>query len=494
MDQAFRTGFESTAAHDASFLLSETDNKSFISQQFQGLLDIKGSLDEGAILIQQEARAARLDALKGMNFTADEMAGASDFISTMSEEGRLRREFLSQSDDVDMQTLAQMLESGETVDLDMNAAGMRHLYEKGLFDEYTDANGLKHLGQTERAERQILAVSNLLAENDASLDMLMSMGDEGGGSIFDLHNSAFQRHITGPKLLDEIKGINTIDGLSEFIEQGNDGLKFTAKAQGIYDPTERSVALLDRITSINNAKSFGAEKKALMGRQSDFLLNEIEASGQAEAADINMLSDSVRTSLRGFEGDPTMLRMPIGSFRYRAKGTSYVGPTGDGTKRLGARAISDELADDVVNVRSVRDTMRSLDTAALKELWGHAGFRKGIIGAGIFAGFGVAYHMAKDPTPEEAGGPPLMPGGSPYENYPMPNMDMVSSMYSQTPQTPQGMLYQVSATGNFNTNDLSSSIARIGGGSPMRTNIGNARQVLANPATSVTRLNEMMGI
>lgn len=98
-------------------------------------------------------------------------------------------------------------------------------------------------------------------------------------------------------------------------------------------------------------------------------------------------------------------------------------------------------------------------------------FMKGsMIAVGALAVLG-AFHGDKqiDRAPEQMGGPPLLPGGSAYEDY--SEIDDFSSMYSNARGNSMspGMLYKVNVNGRIEPTELQSSIQSITGGSMTST-------------------------
>jgi len=86
--------------------------------------------------------------------------------------------------------------------------------------------------------------------------------------------------------------------------------------------------------------------------------------------------------------------------------------------------------------------------------------RTAIAGAGLVA-FSALYQKFKDRTPEDVQGPPLLPGGSFYDRD--PNRYSQEILANSRQSGPNGVTYRVRAIGNFNADELSSSIEGLTG-------------------------------
>jgi hypothetical protein len=87
-------------------------------------------------------------------------------------------------------------------------------------------------------------------------------------------------------------------------------------------------------------------------------------------------------------------------------------------------------------------------------------FRRGAVAVGGAVAFSTLYQKFKDRTPEDMEGPPLLPGGSFYEKRPgQYSQNIINN--SQSGQN--GVTYKVRATGNFDVNQLSSSMQGVTG-------------------------------
>lgn len=88
-------------------------------------------------------------------------------------------------------------------------------------------------------------------------------------------------------------------------------------------------------------------------------------------------------------------------------------------------------------------------------------FKRGAIALGGLMTFSAIYRKMKDRTPEDVQGPPLLPGGSFYDN----NAGMYNKQIINSPQNYQGggTTYKVRAIGNFDVNSLSGDMENLTG-------------------------------
>lgn len=104
--------------------------------------------------------------------------------------------------------------------------------------------------------------------------------------------------------------------------------------------------------------------------------------------------------------------------------------------------------------RGTKETFEKLVTNPL--------VRKGGLAAIGLTAFSFMWHKYRDRSPEEMGGPPLLPGGSAYED--MPRYPIYPEGIGNMDQT-GGITYNVKAHGDFDPAELQASIAGITGGS-----------------------------
>ena len=133
-----------------------------------------------------------------------------------------------------------------------------------------------------------------------------------------------------------------------------------------------------------------------------------------------------------------------------------------GTSGVLARAereVADAASSQIV--KSV--TLKRFNIGDLKAVLNEPGTRKYAKGAMIAGGLLLALgalHGDKhiERTPEQMGGPPLLPGGSPYEDY--SNIEDYSSMYSMAfgGSMNPGVLYKVNVSGSIEPTELQRNI------------------------------------
>jgi hypothetical protein len=82
------------------------------------------------------------------------------------------------------------------------------------------------------------------------------------------------------------------------------------------------------------------------------------------------------------------------------------------------------------------------------------------------------YQHGKDHTPEDMSGPPLLPGGSSYENLPVESMPTRTSGYQQSSQ---GDTYNIYASGSFDQQEFSDSISAVTGNAPSSVSVYKTR-------------------
>lgn len=458
--------------------LSTTDSKAYIAKLMGGLIDEAQGLEESGGALTDAARIRRLESISSIAFTPQEIDRASDFISHMSSAEKDLRKLLEVDDAPfgKLQALLEAAEAGEDINDSLSTAALRKLNEFGLFKKQM-ADGKVVLGSTPELDRQLIAISKLLGENKGSLSNLMSLGGE-TTSIGDLFLGAQQRLVYGKSTLDEIGSISKFDDIKKFIRQGKNGLQFTEEARGIYDPAERGMALLDKIMSLNTTNTYGAGRLRKMGENASFILEDLKGSGQFDNRALERYSNQILSRLDSRNRTVLSEMGPISTPSYRPR-QSMVGDLPAGLGRFTVREAADEAADEVLAMG--RESMTRLDSAFMRKIWNEPIGRKSIIGLGLFAGVGIVHRLTRNPTPEEVGGPPLLPGGSAYEDYDNINFSAVSSMYGSTSNN--GMMYSVNTSSNYDPNELGKNLSAITGGSSS-TNIYRSRQTTGNRNSS----------
>jgi hypothetical protein len=88
-------------------------------------------------------------------------------------------------------------------------------------------------------------------------------------------------------------------------------------------------------------------------------------------------------------------------------------------------------------------------------------FKRGAIALGGLMTFSAVYRKMKDRTPEDMQGPPLLPGGSFYDD----NAGMYNQQINNSPQNSQGggTTYKIRAMGNFDVDALSGDMENLTG-------------------------------
>jgi hypothetical protein len=246
--------------------------------------------------------------------------------------------------------------------------------------------------------------------------------------------------------------------IGKFIAPNERGvLEFTDLAKGVYDPAERGLAILSKIAN--------DPAKDTLNKYKHFIVDDLKSSGQI---DLNTIGSERRIPFRPRQ--------------------NFVNDITPGTGRYSLRSAADEVAGEVSAMG--REYMTRLDKDLIKRLWQEPVTRKGIIGLGIFAGIGVIHRLTHNPTPEEVGGPPLLPGGSPYEDYDNINYSAVSSMYPSSANfSSGGMQYTVNTSSGYDPQKLSTNLSAITTGSSSTTIYKSRRTVGKRAHSSKDILN-----
>lgn len=123
-----------------------------------------------------------------------------------------------------------------------------------------------------------------------------------------------------------------------------------------------------------------------------------------------------------------------------------------------ARELSGDVADATGGLVNGGVTGGTIE--GIKTMFGRKTFRYGAAAVGGAVAFSALYQKFKDRSPEDLQGPPLLPGGSFYENKQgQYKQNIINS--SQSGQN--GVTYRVRATGKFDVNELSSSMQGVTG-------------------------------
>lgn len=135
----------------------------------------------------------------------------------------------------------------------------------------------------------------------------------------------------------------------------------------------------------------------------------------------------------------------------------------DGSTLLGLRNTADETSEGISKAAHV---LQRFNMDGFKQIVRDTkGAKSVLVGLGFLTALG-ALHGDKnlDRTPEDMSGPPLLPGGSAYEDY--SELDDFSSIYSMASGNSMspGVLYQVNVNGRIEPTELQNRIQSITGG------------------------------
>lgn len=158
------------------------------------------------------------------------------------------------------------------------------------------------------------------------------------------------------------------------------------------------------------------------------------------------------------------------------------------------REIADAASSKVVK----EVTMKKFNMGELRAVLNEAGTRKyakgAMIAGGLLLALGVLHGNKKiERTPEQMGGPPLLPGGSAYEDY--SDVEDYSSMYSMATggSMNPGTLYKVNVSGSMDPYELQRGIQSITGGSMSSTIYQGRKTVNTGYSDSRSMLLDRMG-
>lgn len=459
-----------------NILLSEMDEKAYTSKIFKFFRDTHQEM----VLTQREAvqQAAQnmVDQLADFEFSPQETLRAQQFLDEYGKDVRAMAEQYGSLSDMDdlANMMQQMLDSGENVDdfidgIDnFNNRSLSRLLDMDIFEDLDVADeltGTRWVSATDASERQILAIAKLAAQIKVdnpdgpmalrSLLDLSVLGDESDiqlGSIADLFTSAWQRHvINNQQVADSIAGMTNPQDVFNFM--GEFRRQNTLRAL----TDENRVSIIEKIDSMIDTP------EADIGRK-----------------ELNRLT-RIRSGLDQLGAEIPQARPPIAVRRM-------------GQNRYAAREAADVVADAVVQPRTVRETMTKLDSKYIKNLIEKEPIvGKSLAGIGLFAFLGITYRATKDVTPEEAQGPPLLPGGSFYEDYDTtPTPSIYSSVNARTGFGKAGFTYRVDVNGSdYSPEELSTNLAGFTGGNAV-TNVYSSLQGHSLRVTAAKKLQELM--
>jgi len=474
--------------------ITEVTKESTMSGFYKGKAILGEHITDMGKPVIETAFEERVKSLSGLVFTTEEEVNASKFISDMkSFEAELSKRWnihgMEQFDSAE-----EFLAGG--ID-ELHTAAVRKLYDMGLFKKVVKKNKTV-LIPTHKLKRQILAIDKLAAENKISLNVLEDMGLDGGGSMIDMLAEARRELIERPKTIAQLRGIESFDEIRTFFRGTRKG-RFVIgnKANAIDDPIQRGLEILNSLGNIDAAQIYDPKIRGSMIQMAKAVKRNMVQEGGSRASDkVLEFADNIieRVSNDSPEFHELKSAFPHKMPKYRPrKGQVGINEPTPGSGRFAARSLSDAAAEEVP--RASRQYMTRINRDLIKDLWkSESVFRKSVYGFGIFAGIGLIHRFAKNPAPEDMGGPPLLPGGSPYEDYDPVGMQAISSIYpSQAGTSSGGMMYTVNTSSGYDPHRLSINLSEITGGSS-RTNIYSSRRTVGKTAySSRDVLNERLG-
>lgn len=454
-----------------SLFLSPDDPKSYMSRAYDRTKQFLEFWEKEEADIAPAARARHLASLEraGLEFSGEEMSRASEILDSAIRVQKEAQKFINLGSEELLSVVNDMFEAGE-IDLDVSSEIIRKMHlEYGLFKEVTDPYGVLKLQATEASQRQILAMSKVLAENGGTQQILQAVSQAPGVlGVGQLYDDAIQELVTSSDIYDEIAHFTAEDVLENvhirYVKSPDLGREAVGielkKRKNIFKAVDQDRAMWD-----------------IDARIQSLMFQDITEEQRKNLQTITDLFMDGR--FRSYNKD-----------RLRQTAPTY------GAKRFARREASDIVADGVVTPRPVRTLMEraSLQSESVQALMKEPVFRRSAIGIAALAGFGVIHRLAKDPSEDDLKGPPLLPGGSAYEGYNDINPSDMSSIYSSIgfQNQSQGMLYQIRMSGQFNPSDFTKEISAVTGTS-VSGNIYSARQTTSNRLSSRAKLNELMG-
>lgn len=409
-------------------LLDENDPAAIISRRVAKRIEQVKEMERRAAEVMNEDDLSIGKSLMDFDASAEELDRAERFMNSYT---RSVRE-LGDEDDIgdQMQRMFEELGDGEpsaflSKDEELNRRSVQFLREEGLFDEL----GQDTIRSTNAVERQMLATAKYIELNKETLKS--TLGSRG--------------------IYSALTSMSSNDGL------GVGNLFFTAynrrKHAGLIQRYNRNVSLLRDTAQYRNALKDDKAYQGILKKTSD------------QAKKLGSLFPEMASI-----GELDPHELPF----FGAVQSAVKAPPGYLTRET--RAAADEVSKEVTKV-----TMKRFDKEVFQKMMGTIqGMRAGVFGLGIFAAVGLAYGATRGRTPEQLQGPPLLPGGSAYEDY-SENQDF-SSMYSAAGMGRgnfnPGTLYQVNATGSVDPTELQNRIQSILGGGNMSSTFYEARPTI----------------
>lgn len=486
--RAMTEGYQASGAkyvNEASLLLPENDPKAYVSQMYKFFKNTTEELVDRGKELSQEAAERMLGVVGNIEFTPEEMGRASHFLEEQSKNAAHLAATMKEIGSTDIgETLRMMMdESADLADAQLdrlryasddfeeaNSAAIRTLDDMGMFDSEVE-NGIRYIRPGEGMNRQILAIAKLASENKIAdpniksvMDSLTLMSnDDEGLSMLDLFNEAVKSQQFG-----DMSKLTSLGHIQEFMGTEN-ALKQMSHGQ--------KLNLLDRIMDVSTAENVPTTQ-----RLADDVMGSIYDSGVMQRGEYLGLAHAKRA----FFDETARGALPLSRPNLRMRN---IGPTG--TRRYIRREAADTVANDVIRNKPLRERIERLDLNYVKKLvedepWA----KKGLVGIAAFALLGVGHKIAKEITPEEAKGPPLLPGGSAYEDY--PTLPVPSIYSSGVNNQNDSSLYQVNvAGGNYDPYELQSAMQKITGGM-FNTQVYPARQTHSLRMNAYQTLHELM--
>lgn len=545
-------------------LLDENDPKAVVTSLFRFKHAFGDTLETKSGEISKEATENFLGALKdsGVDLSdAQLQSDAKEFINdyvNRSKANRSLEQLLDKTHPSDLKNvLTGMLDdtaglSDEEAALmrsslipeDINMGSIRKLWQLGYLKENMGEDGLKSLSVNDKTRKLVLAIAQMASENkmasdsaESVLGMLSTVSPDGTGiSMLDIFSEAMNKHVISPKMIGQIRGVNSLDDLYKIIDK--DTLSLTAEMSRIFDPVERDFELMravarvsqnerislehtyrgidpsdiDSLDSIrresnNLFRTFtdnqGTTHTSILQEIQDSIYNRVSKRGRYVRGDLDKIhgevSDIVSQQFnKGWSRtmmDSSKLAMVIPDMPNLRRRATSIKP---GSGRFLQRMTADNAAEYVITARNVKERMTRFSGESWSKLMEIPMFRKGAMVAGVFAAVGVIYGATRDRTPEDMQGPPLLPGGSAYEDFSDSEMDM-SSIYPSVNNRSgfgnnQGVLYRVNTYGSSSSsNSIQNALAEITGATSTIGNMYNARETIKSRGNSQAVLNERVG-
>lgn len=133
----------------------------------------------------------------------------------------------------------------------------------------------------------------------------------------------------------------------------------------------------------------------------------------------------------------------------------------EGMKSKAARGAAYDVAKDVAEGKLARGPQGRTISELVTKMWEVPSFKKGSLAAAGLLGASLLYRRTKERSVDDFEGPPLLPGGSFYEDMPKQGMPPQDSPMSANGGG--GVIYKVNARGNFSGNQFRAAAEQIAG-------------------------------